>query len=232
MVNTDWKKFIITFFITASLFATGIYFSNYLSGRKINQIRDIQDKISIDILSSETRFTLLKQSSCEDLSDDSILSDELASVGTRLEFLESKLGPENEDVIGFKKYYSILEIKDYILMNEVSARCKLTPNFILYFYSNNPDCAKCDKENVVLSTLREKYPKLRIYSFDYNLDLSSVRALISINKIENKMPAMVINNKVYYDYNSIEDIEKIIPDLLKTETEDEKTTNTVKKSIK
>ena len=231
MINTDWKKFIITFFITASLFATGIYFSNYLSNRKINQIRDMQDKISIDILSSETRFTLLKQLSCEDLSGDSILSDELASVGTRLEFLESKLGATNGDVLGFKKYYSILEIKDYILMNEMSARCKLMPHFILYFYSNNSDCAKCEKEGMVLSALREKYPKLRIYSFDYNLDLSSVRALISIYKIKNSMPAMVINGQVFYDYKSVEDIEKMIPDLLKAETGD-KVINSSKTSIK
>ena len=146
MVNVDWKKFIITFFITASLFVIGIYFGNYLGNRKINQIKDAQDKISIDILSSETRFALLKQSSCEDLKGDSILSDELASVGSRLEFLESTLGARNDDVIGFKKYYSILEIKDYMLMNDVSARCGSIPHFILYFYSMKNNCPNCSKQ--------------------------------------------------------------------------------------
>lgn len=208
MINVDWRKFIIVFFITALLFATGIYFSNYLSNRKINQVRDMQDKISIDILSSETRFALLKQSSCEDFNSNSILSDELSSVGTRLEFLESTLGAKNEDVIGFKKYYSILEIKDYMLMNEMSARCKLTPYFILYFYSNASDCTKCDKEGVVLSSLREKYSKLRIYSFDYNIDLSAVKAMLQIYKIKDTvLPVLVINGEVLNGFHGIDELD-------------------------
>lgn len=208
MINVDWKKFVIVFFITALLFATGFYFSNYLSNRKINQIKDMQDKISIDILSLETRFALLKQSSCEDFNGDSILSDELASVGTRLEFLESTLGAKNEDVIGFKKYYSILEIKDYMLMDEMSTRCKLASHLILYFYSNDSDCTKCDEESLVISAIREKYSKLRIYSFDYNLDLSVVKAMLQIYKIKDtELPALVLDDELLTGFRSIDELD-------------------------
>ena len=181
--NLDWGKYIIVFFITVLLFLSTFYLSNYFNSRKINQIKDAQDKISIDILSSETRFALLKQSSCEDIKDDSILSDELSSVGSRLEFLESTLGATNEDVVGFKKYYSILEIKDYILMNEVSARCGLTPHFILYFYSVKDDCLDCSRQWYALTEVRNKYPELRVYTFDSNIDLSAIRSLLQIYKI-------------------------------------------------
>ncbi|MEI7709159.1 MAG: hypothetical protein WCI76_00425 [bacterium] len=207
MNNVDWKKFIIVFFITASLFAMGIYFSNYLSNLKINQIKDAQDKISIDILSSETRFALLKQTSCEDLKGDSILSDELTSVGSRLEFLESTLGSKNEDVIGFKKYYSILEIKDYILMKEVSARCKSIPHFVLYF-SSTVDCSNCSKQWYALTEIHDKYPELRVYTFDYNTDLSAVRSLLQIFKIKGtELPALVLDDTLLPGFHSVNDLD-------------------------
>lgn len=220
MVKVDWKKFIIVFFITAIFFATGIYLSNYLSNRKINQIRDTQDKISIDILSSETRFALLKQASCADSKGDSILSGELGSLGHRLEFMESQLGNDNIDVLQLKKYYSISQIKDYLLMNEVKDRCKVNPHFILYFYSNKSDCSDCKKQGYALTSLREKYPSLRVYSFDYNLDLSAIGALISIYKISDKLPAMVVDGKVFYGFQGIEDVEKLIPALKTIEKKD------------
>lgn len=216
MNNVDWKKIFVTLLITASLFLTAIYFSNYLGDKKINQVKDAQDKISIDILSSETRFALLKQSSCEVLKGDSILSDELTSVGSRLEFLESTLGAKNEDVVGFKKYYSILEIKDYILMKEVSARCKLIPHFVLYFYSTKDNCSDCVKQWYVLTEIRNKYPDLRLYSFDYDIDLSAVRSLIQIYKIKDtELPALVLDDDLLTGFHSIDDLESRVKESFK-----------------
>ncbi len=210
MQNVDWKKLILTFLITALLFATGIYFANYLSNKKIDSLRDTQDKISIDILSLETKFSLLKQASCESFNEDSLLTEELASLGSRLEAMESQLGTDNSDVMQLKKYYSILEVKDFMLMNDVSTRCKLRSQYVLYFYSNTPKCEDCVKEGYVLSALRDKYPALRVYSFDYNLDLSVIKALLSIYKIPSEMPVLVINQKLFKGYQDLDTLDKII----------------------
>jgi len=59
--NIDWKKYLIVFLITVGLFVTAIYLSNYFGSKKINELKTIQDKIAIDILSSETQFSLLKK---------------------------------------------------------------------------------------------------------------------------------------------------------------------------
>jgi hypothetical protein len=61
--------------------------------------------------------------------------------------------------------------------------------------------------------LRQEYPELRVYSFDYNLDLSAVKTLIKINKVEDKLPAIFIKNKPYYGFQSTEDIMKAMPEL-------------------
>ena len=46
--NFDWKKYLIVLLITMGLFFTAIYLSNYFGNQKINQLKTIQDKISID----------------------------------------------------------------------------------------------------------------------------------------------------------------------------------------
>ena len=48
----DWKKYLIVFLFTAGLFMSASYISNYFGNKKVDQLKSIQDKISIDILSS------------------------------------------------------------------------------------------------------------------------------------------------------------------------------------
>ncbi|MCX6701816.1 MAG: hypothetical protein NTX96_01310 [Candidatus Zambryskibacteria bacterium] len=205
------KKYLYSFLITVIIFSTAIFLSNYFGQKKLDEIRNIQDKISIDILSSETQFSLLEESLCKDLGTGT-LSTELANLENKLAYTENERGVNDPEVQTLKQYYSLLEIKDYLLMNKISDKCKKTPLSIIYFYSNN-DCGDCEKEGYVLTRLRETYPELRIYSFDYNLNISAVKTLISINKVENKLPALIIKDKIYYGFQSIEDLEKAVPEL-------------------
>lgn len=221
----DYRKYIFSFVITALIFATAIYLSNYFGQKKLDEIRNIQDKISIDILSSETQFSLLEQSSCKDIGSGS-LSNELGNLEAKLTYTENQRGTEDSEVQTLKRYYSLLEIKDYILMNKISEKCKRTPLSIIYFYSNKESCKDCQKEGFVLTKLRETYPDLRVYSFDYDLDVSAVSTLVSINKVKNELPALVIKDQVYYGFQSIEDIEKAVPELKLMKAKAESATTT------
>lgn len=212
--NADWKKYLIVFFITAGLFLTAGYLSNYFGNKKIDQIKSIQDKISINILSSETQFSLWQESSCKNVSG-SILSGELDELGRKLEWGQKNLGTTDE-VSYLKKYYSLLEIKDYLLMKKISARCRVKSAFILYFYTTAENCSECEKESIVLSSLRDKYPELRVYSFDYSIDLSAVKALLSIYKIKDTLlPALVIDDNVLTGFHTIEELESLVKDSFK-----------------
>ncbi|HVS79493.1 MAG TPA: hypothetical protein VHF05_00780 [Candidatus Paceibacterota bacterium] len=206
------KKYWFAFAITAVIFVLAFFASNYLNQKRISEMRSIQDQISIDLQSSETQFDLLGQVSCEDLGN-SALSKELNSIAEQLSYMESNRSPDDPEVITLKEYYSILEIKDYILMQKIADKCDVKPIFILYFYSNNGDCPECEKTGYVLTQMRQDYPELRIYSFDYNLNLSALRTLISLYGVEPTLPAMILNGKVYYGFQSTDDIERIIPEI-------------------
>lgn len=207
----DWNKYLFAFFITAVIFATALFASDYFNQQRLNEVQDIANKISVDILALETQFDLLEDLACTDISEGSALSGELNSLERRLAFTEGQLGSNNEEVESLKRSYSLLQIKDYLLMKRISEKCNLSPVFILYFYSNEGDCDDCAREGHVLTYLREQYPKLRVYSFDYNLDLSALQTLIAINNIENELPAIVIANEARYGFQSVEDLEALLP---------------------
>lgn len=207
------KKYVIVFLITAFVFFGALYVSNRFAARRTAEVKTAEDKISLDILSSETQFALLKDSSCKAFDHSTAFSEELNSLVEKLSYMEQNLGNENPDVINLKKYYSLLQIKDYLLVGKVNEKCGVKPITIIYFYSNKGDCKECQKEGYVLTSLREEYPELRIYSFDYNLDLSAVKTMRSLYGVRNTLPALVIWDENYYGFKNAADIEKIIPQL-------------------
>jgi hypothetical protein len=208
MESINWKKYVWTFLITVVIFITAIVLSNYFSNKKIASLRAIEDKISTDIMSSETQYALLAESSCKDLSSN-VLSQELNALAEKLTYTEQNLGNNSADLLRLKTYYTLLQIKDYLLMKKISIKCNTKPVFILYFYST--DCPACEQQGYVLTYLRSLYPDLRIYSFDYNLDNPTIRTMISLYKIGEIVPAIVINDKVYSGFLDKDKLEGYLP---------------------
>lgn len=203
------------------VFFTAILLSNQFSNKRISEIRSIQDQISLDILSSEVQSSLLEQFSCKEIGK-TALSKELGDLGTKLAFAELSRGDNNEEVLALKRNYSLLQIKDFLLMNKIREKCGTQNIFILYFYSK--ECDECEEQGLILTKLKNDFPELRVYSFDYNLGLGAIETLISINNIKNEMPALLINDEVYYGLQNIDNISESIPELkeMREKIEEEK----------
>jgi len=208
----EWIKYFVTFLITAGIFVTFFYVSKIINDKRIAEVKSIQDSISIDLLSSETEFTLLDQTDCSQ-DDDSILAPELGQMGDHLSEMEDDLGATNTDVINLKEYYSLLEIKDYILMKQIAEKCDFKPVTVVYFY--NADCPDCTKQGYVLTALREQFPQLRVYSFDADLKLSAIGTLEAITRAPKTYPSLIIDGKAYSGFQSVTDIENDVPALQK-----------------
>lgn len=222
MQRKDIIRYITVFLITLTLFLTATWLSSFLNDRKLGEVRAIQDKISIDILSSETQFQLLQELSCKDVSATS-LSTELNDLAKKIAFSEENIRSNSEQVTELKKYYSLLQIKDYLLVQQIRSKCNVSVIPIFYFYTTEENCSDCVKQSAVLTELRKDYPELRIYSFDYNLNLSALQSLIKIFKVEDtKLPAVYMNDRLYTGFQSIESIEKAIPELKKLKAAHEK----------
>mgnify|MGYP001610956086 FL=1 len=208
----DSRKYVFAFFITALIFGTAIYASNKLTDKKIQDVRDIEARVAADILSSETQFALLAETSCRDIGP-GFLSKELGPLGEKLAYAENSKSFNLEDVDSLKRSYFLLEIKDYLLMKRLTEKCNIKPTFILYFYSTKDKCEDCEKMGYVLTALRDKYPDLRVYSFDYYYDVGAIGTLTSIYKIKPQLPALIINGEPYYGFKTVEELETKVPAL-------------------
>ena len=215
----DGKKYLVAFIITAFIFGTAVFVSNNLADKKLENVRDIENRVALDILSSETQFALLAETSCRDIGP-GFLSKDLGSLGERLDYAENRDEFKTEDVESLKRSYFLLEIKDYLLMKRLTERCNIRPTFILYFYSTSDRCDDCEKMGYVLTALRNKYPDLRVYSFDYHYDLGAISTLVSIYKVKPELPAIIVNGEPFYGFKPIDELEESISalKLLKTAT--------------
>lgn len=211
----NWRQYLLTFVIAGLIFGLGFWVSADLDRLRLSQVNNLRQDLQLDVLSAETQFSLLSSSVCQHI-DSSALTSELYSMGQRLDYMESALGNNNQTVIRLKKQYSLLEIKQWQLTKKAQQQCQAEIIPILYFYSNKKDCPTCNQQGYVLTYLRSKYPFLRVYSFDANLDLSAIETLKSLFSLKNELPAIVINDKPYYGFRDREAVEKILPKAFNT----------------
>ena len=205
------RNALIALGITIAISGTVAYAVNYLNNARVSELSAIEEQLSIDSLSLETQFSLLESAPCDSSASSVTLTTELADFGSRLSYAENQLGSDNSQVIRLKERYSLLEIRDYLITKQLAQVCRTKPVTVLYFYTNVGDCSDCDKAGYALSYLRDTYPALRVYSFDYNLDLGALKTFIAVTKVKNTLPAFIINGKHYYGFTSLEDLEKQFP---------------------
>ena len=195
------RNTLIALGITALIIGTVIYAVNYLNRARVAELNAIQDQLSIDTLSLDTQFSLLESAPCSVVSDGTGLSSTLQDLGARLSYTEGQLGSKHEQVVRLKQQYTLLQIRDYLVTKELAKTCGTKPVTVLYFYSNEEGtCEDCDRASAALSYLRENYPSLRVYAFDYNLSLGALETLISLEKIKPEFPAIVIQGTPSYGF--------------------------------
>ena len=204
------RNILIALCITAAIGASVVYAVKYLNGLRVNDLDAIQEKLSVDTLSLETQISLLESAPCSIVGSGTDLTSELDDLGERLSYTETQLGSSDPQVILLKQQYSLLEIRDYLVTQEFAKSCNTKQVTVLYFYSNT-DCADCDKAGYALSYLHDTYPNVRVYSFDYDLDLGAQKTLISINKVADTLPAFVIAGKTSYGFTDLTTLEKEFP---------------------
>jgi len=206
--NIEFNKYVATFAIATLLLLVGIIIGNYLSNQKISAIKEMENNIQLDIMSLEIQSLLFEQNPC--LTSLSPISDKLSETSDKISYMEDQLGKQNSQVINLKKYYSMIQIKHYLLIKERKEKCKTDDVIILFFYSNSDENIKeSEKQGYVLSYFAEKYgrEKIKVYSLDGDLDLEIIRDLKKIEDIF-IFPTTIVNGKQYIGFHPREDFER------------------------
>lgn len=204
----DVQKYVLVLALTIIIFTSGMTLGNWIASKKYTSIQNLGQTLRTDIIALELQQELIEEDLCKGVGVLS-LSEQLYTLGSRLDFMESKLGINNEDVIRLKQYYSLVEIRHWLFMKKINKECNQSDVLILYFYSNKGDCPRCEEQGYVLSYLRKKYPDIMIYSFDRNMPNPALGTIIKDYNIKT-VPVIVINDETYPGYQSRSFIEKMI----------------------
>jgi hypothetical protein len=206
-------KYFLVFLITLGIFAVIYLASEFLYSQRISSVKAIEDTINRSILESEIQYSLLADATCGEEESNPILIDEINALAKRLDVMETQRGATDPEVISLKKYYSLLQVRDYLFLRERAKQCNEHPATVIYFYSNTGNCDDCKKMGFVLTSMREEFSALHIYAFDYNLGLSVIETLKSIYKLEDQFPVLVINRKAYYGFKTREQVLDLLPEI-------------------
>ena len=172
------------------IFIVGFLLGAQLFQSKISQLQATQDELQVDTISLEIESQLSSESPCSSASLEE-LAKRMEQLGPKIDFLEKQ--SKTEELVNLKKYYSLLEIKHWLAIKNTNKNCDTDFVPILYFYSNS-GCDGCGEQGVALLYQKTRNPRLMIYSFDIDLDLSAIKILKTENNIT-VVPTVVISDR-------------------------------------
>jgi len=200
-------KFVAVVATTTLIFIFGILLGNYLSNIKLSSLDELQQDLRVKTMSLEMQYSLLAENPCAHTKTNT-LNEELYQLNSKIDFMESSLGTSNTDVLRLKEYYSILQLRHYLLLRRAMKECGEDYIFVLYFYSNKEDCPDCRSEGDIITYFRKELENMRVYAFDIDIDnvaIETVKELYGVDAI----PTMVINDQVFKGFLSKNEMQKV-----------------------
>ncbi len=202
------SRYIAVLSITVIIFGIGIFLGQFIADLRISELRETQENMKSYLLSLSLQNELASEFICD--IDVFELTRERTTMGLELNSLEGRLGSKNPEVIRLKKDYSLLSIRQWLLIEEAKKRCNQDYVVIVFFYSNEENRSESQSQGLVLDYLYSKYPdKVVIYSFDINLDDPSLNTLKRILNVSSA-PSVIINNRLYEGFQEVDTLEALI----------------------
>src|SRR3989344_1942227 len=124
-------KLFVVFLLTTFVFVSGVLLGNVLTNQKIERLSSIEQNLKVDILDLETQFILLDEDPC--LIDSAPFSEQLYELGSKLDYMENRLGTSGADEIEpLKNFYFLLEIRHWLFLKQSTEMCQTNKSTILF----------------------------------------------------------------------------------------------------
>lgn len=208
------SNYIITAIITSFIFLLGFLLGIQIEKEKVSYLEKTINELSLSVENAELEFLFL------DIMEGNISCNYFFSEANNLSQMASKLGDElteyeknekteSQQFYDLKKKYTIVLIKDWLILEKIKKTCGGNYVTVIYFYSNL-NCSSCVDQGLILDYFKLKYGEnLLIFALDADLDLSLIRALKTSYSIS-ELPTLVINNKKYSGYIDTNTLSQIL----------------------
>ncbi len=220
MARVNLKVLIQAAVLTVAIF-TSIYALNMImESEREKVITERMDEIISDFEELETTTYLMEYMGEKSRNNTcSVLMKELEYLESKLWKLDVKIRNYREVTQNFmndafyiqeKKRLNRREIIHLTLLERMRTLCKFNHTVILYFYGECGRNRLCDEQGFVLSYINQKIdPEISIFSFDTDLGLTSVNALIEFHNIT-MLPCVVVEGDAYCGLHDNAEMTEII----------------------
>ncbi len=190
------------FAITIVIFLVGFIIGSAINEKKLQVIYDLENDIRVESLGNELVFELVSSDLCENINITSYTT-EISELGKRLTYMESIYGYDSPQVHNLKNYYTLLQIRHYLINKDMQETCGIDKPIVLYFYTNFGDCVDCGDQGLVLTNVHRQYPQFNIYSFEFAENNPAIEFLKEKYVLEeHRLPTVIIDNEVNYGFQS------------------------------
>ncbi len=202
-------RYFLAFLITTCIFVIGLLLGSYITSAKLSSLQSLEQDLRTQLASYDIQSLLVSENPCQFTDVDQLVT-ELGSLANRLTSMEDQLGKDNAQVIQLKRYYSLLEVRHWLFLKKLNEKCAKKQILVLYFYSGDTQaCTSCESQGYLLSYLRNKYPQVRVYSFDVRIEDPSLYALKSIYSVK-EVPTIVFDDTPYTRYLNRDELDLLV----------------------
>ncbi len=194
--------------MTVLIFLVGTLIAYIISSQTSEEIIETQKEVRNYFLSLNLQSEIASEYICE--VDVFELTKEKAELGKRIDILEKNLGKDHEKVENLKLDYTLLSLRQWLLVKKVKEECNKDTNIIIFFYSNKINRTESESQGYILDYIYEKYPeKVVIYAFDINQDTPALNTIKTIYQVK-KAPTVIINENLFAGLQTKEQLESLL----------------------
>jgi len=220
MARVNIKILIQAAILTIIMFVIIYTLNMIMENERERIINERMDEIISDFEEIETTSYLMeymgeksKNNTCD------VMKEELEYLEGKLWKLDMKIRNYREATKDFmndafyireKKRLNRREIIHLTMLEKMRELCNFSHIIILYFYGECDKNRLCDEQGFVLSYINRMIdPEISIFSFDTDLKLSSVNALLELYNVT-KLPCVVVEGDTYCGLHNKDEMIEII----------------------
>jgi hypothetical protein len=201
-------KYIATLSSATLIFLVGIIIGQLVAEQKVKEFSTVSKELRLSLLGMDTQEKLSEEFLCN--VDVWKLTEDKVRLGQKIEFLEGKLGKNNKEVEELLKEYTLLSIRQWLLLKKFKEKCNQTLVIILFFYSNKRNASLSEAQGYILDYIYHKYGKrISTFAFDFELEIPALDVLKKMYGIA-MVPSIVVNEKTYLGFKEKAEVEAII----------------------
>ena len=203
------KIFLIGLLITSILFISILFFNSLANNKREKEVLERMNSVVGEYENIQTLIFMSEifgeDSTCVGLQSTlSTMDKGLWDLGIKIDLYRQVTENFMQDpfYVQQKTEFNRKEVLYFAMLKKMKDMCKINQTIVSYFYKKKEECPDCDSQSFVLADIKRdlerlnKEDELAIFSFDTDLNLSSVNLLTRVYNITS-YPSIVLGNTTY-----------------------------------